>query len=108
MPPPIVEKVGGGIVQKLNDNLFLSILVGLALGAATFAIGVLTTVVIIGVLIVIGIGVSQFLLLGPVLYMARRAQKMELFKGLLIAAGIVFLLNAACFGLLATGGLGTF
>lgn len=43
-----------------------------------------------------GIGIVQFLYLIPALILCRKNSGMQ--QGILIAAGITFLLNAACFG----------
>lgn len=45
------------------------------------------------------IGLNQFLYLLPILIWAGIKRKKGLFQGILIAAGITFLINAACFGI---------
>jgi hypothetical protein len=47
------------------------------------------------------IGVAQALYVGPAFWWARRRGLSRLAQGLLIGAGITFLLNAACWGLIA-------
>lgn len=49
------------------------------------------------------ISIAQLIYLFPVLYFFRNNKGM--YQGLLIGAGITFLLNAACFGLLVSGGI---
>ena len=44
------------------------------------------------------LGVSQFAYIVPLAILAKRNEAPEMAKGLLIAAGVTFLLNAACFG----------
>ena len=44
------------------------------------------------------IGVSQLIYIVPLAILAARNSAREMVKGLLIVAGITFLLNAACFG----------
>ena len=47
------------------------------------------------------IGVAQLLYVGPAFWWTRRRGFVRLAQGLLIGAGITFLLNAACWGLIA-------
>ena len=47
------------------------------------------------------IGAAQLLYVGPALWWARRRGFTKLVQGLLIGAGLTFLLNAACWGLIA-------
>jgi hypothetical protein len=69
------------------------------LGAAIA--GLLTMVVGIGVFLILGIGAVQALWIGPLYFMYRARDETETAKGILIAAGITFLLNAGCWGLVA-------
>lgn len=46
-----------------------------------------------------GIGIVQLLWIAPLAIWAKAAHHAALFKGLLIGASVVFLLNAACFAL---------
>lgn len=48
------------------------------------------------------IGVSQLLYLIPAFLILRKRGRMGMAKGILIGAAVTFLLNAACFGLLAS------
>jgi hypothetical protein len=48
----------------------------------------------------VGIGVSQWLYLGPAIWFARRRGKSRTAAGLAIGGGITLLLNSACFGAL--------
>lgn len=45
------------------------------------------------------VGVTQLVYLLPAIFMARRAGKQALMKGLIIGGALTFLLNAACFGI---------
>lgn len=52
---------------------------------------------------VIGIGLSQLLYVVPAVIIAHRKGRKGLMKGIIIAAAITFLLNAACFGVIFVG-----
>lgn len=69
------------------------------LGAAIA--GFLTLAIGIGVFLILGIGAVQALWIGPLYFMYRARDETETAKGILIAAGITFLLNAGCWGLVA-------
>ncbi len=47
----------------------------------------------------VAIGLSQLIYIVPLAILAARNSAREMTKGLLIAAGITFLLNAVCFGI---------
>jgi hypothetical protein len=51
-----------------------------------------------------GIGLVQLLWIVPMVLKYRKTGRTETAKGVIIAASIIFMLNAACWGLLATGG----
>ena len=51
-----------------------------------------------GMFLVFGIGLTQILWIGPLIWRARRRGRARETQGPLIGAGIVALLNAACFG----------
>ena len=48
------------------------------------------------------IGVSQLLYIVPAILIAKKVGRPGIAKGLIIGASLLFLLNAACFGLLFT------
>jgi len=50
-------------------------------------------------------GLSQFLYIGPLMLYARKLKRPGLFRGLLLVAALTFLVNAGCWGLIATSGL---
>ena len=58
----------------------------------------LTGAVGVGVVIVFGIGAVQALWIGPLYAVYRSKRETETAKGILLAAGITFLLNAGCWG----------
>ena len=66
------------------------------IGAAIAA--VLTIAVGIGAVIVFGIGAVQALWIGPLYAVYRSKRETETAKGILLAAGFTFLLNAGCWG----------
>jgi hypothetical protein len=63
-----------------------------------FAIGMLTSEAL-GPVSLLGIGLSQLVYVVPAAVVAKRRGAPAVAKGLLIAAAVTFLLNAACFGL---------
>ncbi|GIQ68960.1 hypothetical protein DUZ99_16290 [Xylanibacillus composti] len=58
-----------------------------------------------GFLALVFIGVVQWLYVLPTVYILRRKGRTGLMQGVLIGAGLSFLLNAACFGLFVSGAL---
>jgi hypothetical protein len=81
---------GVGIVLGCTVGAFFLGLVLAGLTAAASAVALF------------GIGVVQAAWVVPLLRYYRRMRETETAKGLLIGAGIVFLLNAGCWGLIAT------
>ena len=55
-----------------------------------------------GLVVILGIGIVQAAWIVPLWLHYRRAGEAETAKGLIIAAGIIFLLNASCWGVVAT------
>ena len=74
-------------------------LAGIGFGFALNAVGSFA----LGTIILIGIGVVQLLWMVPAYRVYRRRGETETAKGLLIVAGLVFLLNASCWGLFMSG-----
>jgi hypothetical protein len=60
---------------------------------------------VLGSILLMGIGVVQAAWMIPIWRYYRRLGETETAKGVLIMAGIVFLLNAGCWGLIATVGI---
>jgi hypothetical protein len=54
-----------------------------------------------GITFALVIGVSQIVYLGPAMWILYRRGKPDTVKGVGIAAAVTFLLNAACFGVVA-------
>jgi hypothetical protein len=88
-----------------------SILAGFGLAAAinlgAVVVGVITLAMVVGIFILLGIGLVQAAWIIPMVVTFRKSGKRETAKGVIIAAAITFLLNAGCWGLVATIGLGT-
>jgi hypothetical protein len=55
-----------------------------------------------GLVVILGIGIVQAAWIVPLWLYYRRAGEMETVKGLLITAGVIFLLNAGCWGVVAS------
>jgi hypothetical protein len=62
-------------------------------------IGLFVLVVLLYPLVLLACGVAQLLWLVPLYFYFRSAGKSESAKGVLIVAGLCFLLNAVCWGL---------
>ena len=62
-------------------------------------------VVYIGFALLFGIGLAQLMWIIPAYLRYKKRGETETAKGILIAAGLVFLLNASCWGVLATSKL---
>ena len=88
-----------------------SVLAGFGLGAAVNVgaaiVGVATIAAVVGIIILLGIGLLQAAGIIPMVMSFRKSGKRETAKGVIIAAAITFLLNAGCWGMVATIGLGS-
>ena len=96
-PPPAVPPPNGGTLWGGFGIAALINLAGLVMGFITIGIG-------LGILVLVAFGLVQFAWLGPLYYSFRKQGKTETAKGVMIAAGISFLLNAGCWGLIALPG----
>lgn len=88
--------------DRTRDGLGLGVVLAMALNV----VGALLTLFLLSVtaslaplFVVLGIGLLQLVWLGPLALYFRHAGKIETVKGIAIIAGITFLLNAACWGL---------
>jgi hypothetical protein len=90
--PPNLGSVGRGVLVGLGLT-FGAIVVGLVSAAFTGGISAI---------VLLGIGVLQAAWIVPLVRSYRTKGETETAKGLLIAAGIVFLLNASCWGVVAS------
>ena len=54
----------------------------------------------VGLILLAGVGITQVLYILPAYLIAKNKGEMGIAKGLLIGAGITFLLNATCFGVI--------
>jgi len=79
---------------------------GFGMGALATLGGVLIgwlSMTSVGLVILFGIGVAQIAWMLPLVLYYRKHGERETVKGDLIAAGIVLLLNASCWGLVTSG-----
>jgi|SRR6516164_991148 hypothetical protein len=81
-----------------EGNLMKGFAIAGAINIGAAIVGVLTIDVGIGAVIVFGIGVVQALWIGPLYGVYRSKRETETAKGILLAAGYTFLLNAGCWG----------
>jgi hypothetical protein len=82
---------------------------GIGMGALFTLAGVVGSGIlmaaIIGFVLLFGIGVCQAIWMVPAYLHYKRRGETETAKGILIVAGIVFMLNATCWGVLMTSKL---
>ena len=91
-------------MPKDGGSVWLGLLIGVGVSIVAVAVSVALMVGLGGLFLVGGIGIVQALWIVPLyLYFRRNGQK-EVGKGVLIVAGLVFLLNASCWGLFLSGG----
>ena len=84
-------------------NLWTGVLIGLGLTVLGLGAAVVSMGAGIGFVLLFGVGIGQALWMIPAfVHFYRKGQK-ETGKGILIVAGIVFLLNATCFGFVISG-----
>ena len=80
---------------------------GILLGLVLHGVLLVTMVVpVFGFMLLMFIGVSQLVYIIPACVIYARQGRRDMVKGLIIAASITFLLNAACWGALTSGKLG--
>jgi hypothetical protein len=82
-----------------------SMLKGFGIGAGLNILLMVAVAAMVNPIVLIGAGLVQLVWIVPMYLSFRRQGATETAKGILLAAGIVFLLNAACFGLVMTMGL---
>jgi hypothetical protein len=66
------------------------------------SLGCLYTAATVGPILMLGVGIVQAAWVVPLWLYYRRAGEKETVKGILIAASVILLLNASCWGLLVT------
>jgi len=86
-----------------NGSVLKGLGIGVLMTVGGVMAGVITMTAVIGGVILLGIGLVQLVWIGPAYFHYRRAGEVETAKGLLIAAGLVFLLNASCWGVVMSG-----
>ena len=92
--------VVGAVMALAMHLLWIPVLLLLGLFVDT---GVATAIIVPLMLApLLFIGVGQVVYVGPAFWWAKRRGLVRLAQGLLIGAGITFLLNAACWGLMAS------
>ena len=84
--------------------------IGLLIGLLATIVGLILCAVLsvargAGVVLYLGIGVGQALWMVPVCLHFKSRGEIETVKGVLIVAGLVFLLNATCWGVLMSSKL---
>jgi hypothetical protein len=96
-------------VDELTTPSTGSIARGLGIGALLTLAGAVASLplmaVYIGFVLFFGIGLAQLIWIIPAYRRYAKRGETETAKGLLIVAGIVFLLNASCWGVLATSNM---
>jgi hypothetical protein len=75
---------------------------GVLVGLGATVLGTIALAVL-GMIGLIAIGILQAAWIVPTYLHYRKAGKSETAKGILLIAGIVFLLNAACWGVISVG-----
>jgi hypothetical protein len=90
----------------VSNQIAKGVVIALGLTVAAFVMGgallAMGPAAPVGIAMMLGIGVVQAAWIVPLWIHYRRARETETAKGLLIAASIVFLLNAGCWGLVGS------
>lgn len=91
-------------LQPGSGSVGTGVVIGLALTFGAIGVGVFSAAFTGGIsaIVLLGIGVLQAAWIVPLVRHFRTKGETETAKGLLIAAGIVFLLNASCWGVVAS------
>src|SRR3954451_12156262 len=100
-----VRYVRPSVSPEYRGSVGKGIGVGLLLTVGGLIAGAVLMVVAIGFVVVCGVGLAQAAWIWPAYASYKRRGEPETAKGLLILAGIVFLLNATCWGVVL-GNLG--
>ena len=85
-----------------EGSIFRGLGIGFLLTLAGAVISVPLMMIGVGFLTLFGIGLAQAIWMIPAWRRYRNRGETETVKGLMIIAGLVFLLNASCWGVLAT------
>jgi hypothetical protein len=72
--------------------------IGAAINIGAALVGALTIMIAIGAVVLLGFGLIQAVWIGPLVAKYNNRGETETAKGLLLAAGVTFLLNAGCWG----------
>lgn len=86
--------------RGIIDTVPGGILVGIALQviAALIALGTPVFRSYEGLGFLLCVGLTQFLYMGPAMIYARLSGRTEMFKGITLVVAVVFMFNAACWG----------
>jgi heme/copper-type cytochrome/quinol oxidase subunit 4 len=90
--------------EKSVDRGNIAVGIGLGIGLTILGIGLTVALAAltkgVGLILLFGVGVVQVVWMGPVCAYFFKKGETRTGQGLLIIAGLVFLLNATCFGLI--------
>lgn len=87
-----------------GDSIWQGFLIATGLNLLALVIGIVTIMAGIGMIIVGGFGVVQLFWLVPFYVKYKKQGKMNTAKGILLGAGLSFLLSATCWADFATRG----
>jgi hypothetical protein len=93
--------------RKSEGSIWAGFGLAAAVNVGAMIVGALTVTIVVGIFILMGIGLVQVAWIVPMALRFRASGRRETMKGVIIAAAITFLLNAGCWGLVASIGLGT-
>ncbi|HKE29508.1 MAG TPA: hypothetical protein VKB88_44465 [Bryobacteraceae bacterium] len=82
-----------------KGSFWRGFLVAAAVTVGAVIFGAITLMAGIGIVILLGIGVVQLAWALPMYFSYRRRGETQTANGVLLAAGITFLLNASCWGI---------
>jgi hypothetical protein len=82
-----------------KGSFWRGFLIAAAVTIGAVIVGAITLVAGIGIVILLGIGLVQLAWVLPMYFSYRRKGETQTANGVLLAAGITFLLNASCWGL---------
>ncbi|MGA2183692.1 MAG: hypothetical protein ABSH47_11740 [Bryobacteraceae bacterium] len=95
------------IERKREGSIWAGFGLAAAINVAAMIVGAVTLTIVVGIFILLGIGLIQAAWIVPMVLRFRATGRRETMKGVIIAAAVTFLLNASCWGLVATIGLGS-
>lgn len=90
---------------KSGGSVWLGFGMAAGINIAAVIVGGLTLTMGVGLFILLGIGLVQAAWIIPMVESFRKSGQRETMKGIIVAAALTFLLNAGCWGLVATTGI---